>query len=454
MLCFQRGSGGASNSARIPGCDGTGVRGEDYCHRPESSAPSPTTDPSAAPTMAPVACTINDDCDDLVACNGVEVCVSGVCQPGAPSCDPQSSQPHCIENYPSHACVACTSPDHCIDESPCLPNACHGDGYCYTTNACAADETCVIIDPNSFQCNPITNSPSQRPSSSPTSSPTSGSAELQLKYVWDNNGGNCTMVPGYDPSTGACPESIPLGQCSGDCDGDGQCAKGLVCLQRNSGDEVPGCGGTPLASKDYCVLPKANQLVYVFDNSASDSVNTTILRACQGDWYVLEYDVVLNLSLHSMLLSVARMSSGTLPSVLTSLPSSTYNLTCMNTFRSDSNSDCADGLVCGQRSGNEALFGCVGSGISGKDYCHVPPPTTDPPTRAPTPLCLEFGEDCSQSAESECCSGVCVDGRSCGAATFPELTYVSNGETNGFYKECEGKLCEQSMSGIIRYYQA
>ena len=174
------------------------------------------------------------------------------------------------------------------------------------------------------------------------------------------------MVPGYDPSTGACPESIPLGQCSGDCDGDNQCAKGLVCLQRNSGDEVPGCGGTPLASKDYCVLPEANELVYVFDNSASDSVNTTILQACQGDWYVLEYDVVLYLSLHSMLLSVARMTCGTLPSVLTSLLSSTYNLTCMNTFRSDSNSDCADGLLCGQRSGNEALFGCAGGGISGK----------------------------------------------------------------------------------------
>ena len=52
---------------------------------------------------------------------------------------------------------------------------------------------------------------------------------------------------------------------------------------------------------------------------------------------------------------------------------------------------------------------------------------------------MEVGEDCSQSAESECCSGICVDGLTCGAATFPELTYVSNGETNGFYKECEGE---------------
>jgi hypothetical protein len=108
---------------------------------------------------------------------------------------------------------------------------------------------------------------------------------------------------------------------------------------------------------------------------------------------------------------------------------------------SDTNADCAEGLICGQRSGSEALYGCVGSGISGKDYCHVPPLTTDPPTKAPTPICLEIGEDCSQSAESECCSGVCVGGTICGEATFPQLTYVSNGGTNGFYKECEGESC-------------
>lgn len=107
------------------------------------------------------------------------------------------------------------------------------------------------------------------------------------------------------------------------------------------------------------------------------------------------------------------------------------------TKRSDSDADCNAGLICGQRSGTEAVNGCTGSGISGKDYCHVPPPPTNSPTRAPTPLCLEIGEDCSQSAESECCSGVCVDGLTCGTS-YPPLTYVSNGGTN--YNACEGKL--------------
>lgn len=107
--------------------------------------------------------------------------------------------------------------------------------------------------------------------------------------------------------------------------------------------------------------------------------------------------------------------------------------------------DCDTGLVCGQRSGTEAVNGCVGSGISGKDYCHVPPPPTDSPTRAPTPLCLEIGEDCSQSAESECCSGVCVGGL-CGSP-YPPLTYVGNEGTN--YNVCEGKLSDELFGASV-----
>ena len=113
---------------------------------------------------------------------------------------------------------------------------------------------------------------------------------------------------------------------------------------------------------------------------------------------------------------------------------------------SDSDADCDIGLICGQRDGTDTVNGCIGSGISGKDYCHVPPPPTDSPTRAPTPLCLEIGEDCSQSAESECCSGVCgVDGL-CGTS-YPPLTYVSNGGTN--YNACEGKLSDKLLGGSV-----
>ena len=104
--------------------------------------------------------------------------------------------------------------------------------------------------------------------------------------------------------------------------------------------------------------------------------------------------------------------------------------------KSDNDNDCDSGLICHQRTGTTAVYGCTGGGISGKDYCSIPLPPTEPPTKAPTPICLEIGEDCSQSAESDCCSGVCVDGLTCGANPYPELTLVSNGGTN--YQECQG----------------
>lgn len=46
-----------------------------------------------------------------------------------------------------------------------------------------------------------------------------------------------------------------LGLCEGDCKDDDDCAEGLVCLDRDSEDEVPGCAGEPRKGDDYCVLP-------------------------------------------------------------------------------------------------------------------------------------------------------------------------------------------------------
>ena len=121
---------------------------------------------------------------------------------------------------------------------------------------------------DSYQCNPITDAPSQSPSIP------------ELKYVYDND---CTTVPGYDIVTGACPRSPPLDMCEGDCDNNAQCAKGLICRQRTSGS-VAGCVGTPMSDKDYCIYPDPNELVYVYNNGETGNVNTPPLQACQGDW--------------------------------------------------------------------------------------------------------------------------------------------------------------------------
>ena len=47
-----------------------------------------------------------------------------------------------------------------------------------------------------------------------------------------------------------------LRMCQGDCDGDYECAQGLLCFSRYGYDNVPiGCSGTPVDDADYCHNP-------------------------------------------------------------------------------------------------------------------------------------------------------------------------------------------------------
>ena len=48
-----------------------------------------------------------------------------------------------------------------------------------------------------------------------------------------------------------------LGLCEGDCDSNTDCMKGLVCMQRNGYENVPGCVGKGVRGADYCVDPVA-----------------------------------------------------------------------------------------------------------------------------------------------------------------------------------------------------
>ena len=49
------------------------------------------------------------------------------------------------------------------------------------------------------------------------------------------------------------PEDVfPLAACHGDCDKDEDCQSGLVCMQREGGEVVPGCNGEDKSSTDYC----------------------------------------------------------------------------------------------------------------------------------------------------------------------------------------------------------
>jgi len=45
----------------------------------------------------------------------------------------------------------------------------------------------------------------------------------------------------------------PLQRCEGDCDNDGHCENGLFCMQRDGNEPIPGCSGSAVFDKDYCV---------------------------------------------------------------------------------------------------------------------------------------------------------------------------------------------------------
>jgi hypothetical protein len=80
--------------------------------------------------------------------------------------------------------------------------------------------------------------------------------------------------------------AFPLQQCQADCDWDGDCDYGLVCLQRSSSEgnpDIPGCSGTPEPGWDYCVVPDPGHLVTVGNNGSPAAVFSAGMGVCEGD---------------------------------------------------------------------------------------------------------------------------------------------------------------------------
>lgn len=46
-----------------------------------------------------------------------------------------------------------------------------------------------------------------------------------------------------------CSESNKCGLCQGDCDTNDDCKEGLICFQRDSNEDIPGCAGKDGSSK-------------------------------------------------------------------------------------------------------------------------------------------------------------------------------------------------------------
>jgi hypothetical protein len=138
------------------------------------------------------------------------------------------------------------------------------------------------------------------------------------------------VIQGNDGNANDATGPFPLGECEGDCDSNDECGDGLLCFFRNGLEPVPGCSGTGVSGRDYCYVGTLG-LVIVGENGIGDSFP---LGECEGDC--------------------------------------------------DTDEECGEGLLCFERDGTEAVPGCSGTGVSGKDYCFKTDMTRAPSTSSPT----------------------------------------------------------------------
>merc|ERR1712084_50618 len=74
-----------------------------------------------------------------------------------------------------------------------------------------------------------------------------------------------------------------LKACTGECDADSQCAKGLKCYQRSHGDHIPGCSGNGSGKDwDYCYDPN---VVYLSDNLGNTYSGSGLIHHECGNWH-------------------------------------------------------------------------------------------------------------------------------------------------------------------------
>ena len=190
--------------------------------------------------------------------------------------------------------------------------------------------------PSEVPTEEITNEPTQEPTRAPTKTPT----QLpDLKYVGNN---------------GAPINNFPLKLCEGDCDNDGECAGTLVCMQRNGGEDVPGCKGFDSSLNDYCIEDES--LMKAPSAAPTKEVPTKSPRPT-NEPSTLPTMAPTKLSL----IRVGNNGS----------PSSVFPLG-MCQGDCDNDEECGGRLICIERRGGEDVPGCAGFDSGGTDYCTDP----------------------------------------------------------------------------------
>ena len=146
-------------------------------------------------------------------------------------------------------------------------------------------------------------------------------------------------------------ENYKCGRCEGDCDSDNDCQTGLICFKRSGAESVPGClaagGDRDVTGKGYCINPT---------DIGQTPIPTAMPTPQISEWKGGPYEY--SLRYHSV------------QSCNSTYPCGKCTGWC------SSNTDCASGLSCFTRVGNEPIPGCVTGGngdVSDRNYCYVAP---------------------------------------------------------------------------------
>ena len=229
------------------------------------------------------------------------------------------------------------------------------------------------------------------------------------------------------PRIPECSESSPCGACQGDCDSDLECAPGLTCALRGTGELTPifGCSGLGIAGLDYCYNASA----------VNAAVENTIANENANVASIPNPDANLNAHLDGVTQSPASEQTEDFSSndrAALSTRSDPCSATSQCEFcEGDCMADdtkCSGDLTCFQRpdGDNTRVLGCQGSGDAGVDYCWRPIENTLVLRTRPCNSNLQCGK-CEGS-----CNGndQCADGLACYRRV--DLSVVPGCTGNGF----------------------
>jgi hypothetical protein len=239
LKCFQR-----TGTQHIPGCNGAGVNGWDYCYVPKTAGNN-----NNGGSHGNVLGGTNDSkAKNLNACWG-ECDADAQCATGL----------KCFQRGGSQHIPGCNGAgkigwDYCYDPNTGGVIALGGPnnsnakdlGRCY--GECDKDSHCA----HGLKC-------FQRSNGEAIPGCKGAGGGKNWDYCYDPNwnelfAGDKTLG---GPNDG---KAKNLKACWGECDNDAQCATGLKCFQREKGEKIPGCKG-PGGGKnwDYCYDPKKSK---------------------------------------------------------------------------------------------------------------------------------------------------------------------------------------------------